>query len=76
MPSTGVIALPASPDPRAELHRLRAAIDALSDHLDSIDRRRHSSFRAAAENSNGSEPSEIEAFVAPFAFAVKRGTQP
>ena len=61
-------------EPKAELNRLRRALEAVSEDLDAIERRPHLSLRLAAENLDGSRSSGMESFVDHFAFAVKRGS--
>jgi len=60
-------------DRLADLNRLKAALEALADILDAIERRPHLSLRLAAQNLESSQPRAIEGYVAPFAFAVKAG---
>jgi hypothetical protein len=65
-------------DPRAELKRLRQALEAVSSDLDAIERRPHLSLRLAAESLEQNEPQRLEAFVHHFAVAIKQNclTQP
>jgi len=65
-------------DPRAELKRLRQALEAVSSDLDVIERRPHLSLRLAAgglepdETQGPDNPHGLESFVDHFAFAIKQ----
>ncbi len=61
-------------DSRADLRRLRLAIEAVSSDLDAIEGRSHLPLRLAAERLELSEAKGLEAFVHHFAFAIKRNT--
>lgn len=61
-------------DARAELKRLRQALEAVSEDLDAIERRPHLSLRLAAGSLEPNERQGLESFVHHFAFAVKQNS--
>lgn len=63
----------ATPDLAIELRRLQHALEAISDELDVIEGRAHTSLRVFAERLQPRAPRTIEGFVQNFAFAMNHG---